>query len=156
MFDGATDVEIDYAGLDDGALIFEIEFEDAIHAGEDEHEAAAAGERATGESGAGATAQDGDVVLIREADDFGNFGGGGRENDEIGAAFFDGAVVFVEDEVFGAGEDGVVTEKFLERASEVAVGFRVWRCRDAWHGGIRLAQMERSGEMTWTYLEEEL
>lgn len=48
MFDGASDVEIDYAGLDDGALIFEIEFEDAIHAGEDEHEAAAAGERATG------------------------------------------------------------------------------------------------------------
>src|SRR5262249_35579177 len=32
VFDGAGDVEIYDARLDDGALIFEIEFEDAVHA----------------------------------------------------------------------------------------------------------------------------
>jgi hypothetical protein len=156
VFDGAGDVEIYDAGLNDGALVFEVEFKDAIHPREHEHEAAGTGERAAGEAGACTAAEDRDVVLVGEADNLRDLGGGRREGDEVGAAFFDGAVVFVEDEVFGAGEDGVVTEKFLERASEVAVGFRVWRCRDAWHGGIRLAQMERSGEMTWTYLEEEL
>ena len=116
VFDGARDVEIYYAGLNDGALIVEIEFEDAIHAREDEHESAGAGERAARKAGASASAEDGDVVLVREADDFGDFSGSGREGDEIGAAFFDGAVVFVEDEVFGAGENGVVAEKFLQRA----------------------------------------
>ena len=107
MFDGASDVEIYYAGLNDGALIVEIEFENAIHTRENEHESAGAGECATGEAGASAAAEDGDVVLVCEADYFGNFGGGGREGDEIGASFFDGAVIFIEDEVFGAGEDGV-------------------------------------------------
>ena len=110
VFDGAGDVEIDDTGLDDGALIFEIEFEDAVHAGEDEHESAGAGERAAREAGAGAAAEDGDVVLIGQADDLGDFGSRRREDDEIGAAFFDGAVVFVEDEVFGEREDGGFAE----------------------------------------------
>ena len=107
MFDGAGDVEIDDAGLNNGALIFEIEFEDAIHAREDKHESTGACERAAGEAGAGAATEDGHVVFGGEADNFGDFGGGAREGDEVGAPFFDGAVVFVEDEVFGAGEDGV-------------------------------------------------
>jgi hypothetical protein len=94
------------------------------------------------------------VVLIREADDFGNFGGGGRENDEIGAAFFDGAVVFVEDEVFGAGEDGGFAEEFLEGADEFAR--RRCGCWVVGHGEIRLAQMRRGWEMTRAYIEEEL
>ena len=70
LFDGAGDVEIDDAGLNDGALIVEIDFEDAIHAGENEHESAGAGECATGEAGASAAAEDGDVVLWRRGGRF--------------------------------------------------------------------------------------
>jgi hypothetical protein len=107
VFDSPGDVEVYDAGLDDGALIVEIEFENAIHPREDEHESTGACERAAGEAGAGAATEDGHVVFGGEADNFGDFGGGAREGDEVGAPFFDGAVVFVEDEVFGAGEDGV-------------------------------------------------
>ena len=107
MFDSPGNVEVYDAGLDDSALIIEIEFENAIHAREDEHESAGTGERTARETGAGAATEDGHVVFGGEADNFGDFGGGAREGDEVGAPFFDGAVVFVEDEVFGAGEDGV-------------------------------------------------
>jgi hypothetical protein len=128
LFNGTGDVEIDYTGLNDGALIVEIEFEDTVHAGEHEHDSAGAGECATGETGSRASAKDGHVVLIGEADDFGNFGGCGRESDKVGPAFFDRSIVFVEDEVFGTGEDGVFAEKSLKCASEVAEGLPVWRC----------------------------
>ena len=137
MFDGAGDVVIYDARLDDGALIFEVEFEDAIHAGEDEHESAGAGKRATGEAGAGAAAEDGDVVLRGEADNLGDFGGRRGEDDDVGTAFFDGAVVLVEADVFGEGENGGIAEEFLEGAGEVAERI-LW---DGGHDGIRLAQM---------------
>ena len=94
--------------------------------------------------------------MIREADDFGNFGGGGRENDEIGAAFFDGAVIFVEDEVFGTGEDAVMAQELLQCANEGAMRLRIRRWWDAGHGVIRVAQMTGCGEMTWTYIGEKL
>jgi len=116
VFDSPGNVEVYDAGLDDSALIIEIEFENAIHAREDEHESAGTGERTAGEAGAGAATEDGHVVLGGEADNLGDFGGGAREGDEVGAPFFDGAVVFVEDEVFGTGEYGVFAEKFLQRA----------------------------------------
>jgi hypothetical protein len=137
-------------------LIVEIEFEDTIHAREDEHESARAGERATGKAGACAAAEDREVMFRGEANNFGNFGGGGRKGDEIGAAFFDGAVVFVEDEIFGTGEDGFVAEKFFEGADEVAMRLRFRRWWDASHDGKRLAQMRGCVEMTWTYIGEEL
>lgn len=91
---------------------------------------------------------------VCQADDLGDFGSSGREGDEIGAAFFYGAVVFVEDEVFGEGEDGGVAEKFLEGADEVAR--RCGVCRSLGHDGFRLAQMGSGGEMTRGYIEEEL
>jgi hypothetical protein len=150
VFDGAGDVEIHHAWLDDGALIFEVEFEDAIHAREDEHEPARASERATGEAGAGAATENWHVVLRGETDDFGDFGCCGRECNEVGAAFFDGTVVLVEDEVFGAREYGVFAEEFLQRADEVAMRFRVRRWWDASHDGKRLAQMAGGVEMAWT------
>ena len=156
VFDGARDVEIYYARLNDGALIVEIEFENAIHTRENEHESAGAGECATGEAGASAAAEDGDVVLVCEADDFGNFGGGGREGDEIGASFFDGAVIFIEDEVFGAGEDAVMAQELLQCSDEGAMLLRIRRWWDAGHGVIRVAQMTGCGEMTWTYIGEKL
>ena len=88
VFDGASDVEIDDAGLDDGALIFEVELEDAVHAREDEHEAAGAGEGAAGEAGAGAAAEDRDVKLVGDFYDFGDFAGGGGKDHGVWAGIF--------------------------------------------------------------------
>ena len=156
MLDGACDVEIYDARLDDGALIVEIEFEDAIHTGENKHESARTGERATREAGAGTTAEDWDAVLRGDANDLGDFGGRRGKNDNIGPAFFDGAVVFVEDEVFGAGENGGLSEDFLQSANQVAMRLRIRRWWDAGHVVIRVPQMTGCGEMTWTYIGEEL
>jgi hypothetical protein len=105
VFDGASDIEIDDAGLDDGAPIIEIEGEDFVHAPESEHDSTRAGQRAAGEAGARAATDDGKIVKGGEFDDFGDFAGGFRKNDEAGAAFLDRAVVFVEKEIFGARED---------------------------------------------------
>ncbi|GAC1616513.1 MAG: hypothetical protein PVS2B2_10530 [Candidatus Acidiferrum sp.] len=63
MLNGARDIEIDDAGLDDGALIFEIEGENFVHARKSEHDATGTGERAAGKAGAGTAADDGKVVL---------------------------------------------------------------------------------------------
>ncbi len=92
---GAGELVIDDAGLGDGALSFDVEVENAIHAREDEHHAAGAGERAAGKSRAGAAADDGEVVLYGEFYDAGNVFGGIRKNDEVRTAFFDGAVVLI-------------------------------------------------------------
>src|SRR5579863_4082599 len=142
MFDGAGDVEIHDSWLNDGALIFEVEFENAIHAREDEHQSAGTCERATGEPGAGAATENRDVMLRGDPDDLRDFGGCGRENNYIGAAFFDGAVVFVEDEIFGAGENSVLPEKFLERPHEVAMRLRIRRWWGSSHGAYEVSADE--------------
>ena len=125
LFDRTGNVEIYDAGLHDGALIFEIDVEDAIHARENEHESAGARQRAAGKAGAGAATEDGSVMSGGELDDLGDLGGRAREDDRVGAALFDRAVVFVEDEVFGAVKDGVGSEKFLQCANEIAIGLRL-------------------------------
>ena len=117
-FGGAGEIEIDDAGLDDGALINGIEIEDAIHAGEDEYDAAASSECAAGEAGAGAAADDGSFVLGGEFCDLRNVGGGGGKDDEFRAGFFDGAVVLVEHEIFGEREDTRRTEELFEFADQ--------------------------------------
>jgi len=92
--------------LDDGALIFDVEFENAIHAREDEHHAAGACERAAGKSRAGAATDDGDVILCRELCDARNVFGGMGENDEVRTAFFDGAVVLIKKKILGPVKNG--------------------------------------------------
>ena len=98
---GAGEFVIDDAGLDDGALIFDVELENAIHTREDEHHAAGAGERAAGKPRAGASADDGDVILCGELCDARNVVGGIGENDEVWTAFFDGAVVLIKKKILG-------------------------------------------------------
>jgi len=68
-FRSQCEVEIDDAWLDDGALIFRVDGKDAVHARENEHQTAGAGERATGKAGTGATSDDGHVVFGGEFDD---------------------------------------------------------------------------------------
>ena len=57
------DVQVDHAGLHHGALVFQIDFEDPVHAREGDHDAALAGDGAAGESGAGAAADERHVEL---------------------------------------------------------------------------------------------
>jgi hypothetical protein len=109
-FGGAREFVIDDAGLDDGALILGVDLENAIHAGEDEHDASGAGERATGEACARTAADDGNVVFGGQPNDAGDFLGGSRKNDDVGAALFDRAVVFIEEDIFRLVENGRFAE----------------------------------------------
>lgn len=113
---GQCDVEIDDAGLDNGALIFRIDGQDAVHAREDHHQAAGAGERAAGEAGASAAADDRNVVLGGQFDDLRNFFRRSGKDYDFGASFFDRTVVFVEKNIFRLKENGGRAEKFFEIA----------------------------------------
>jgi len=117
----AGEFVVDDAGLDEGALIFDVEFENAIHAREDEHHAAGACERAAGKSRAGAATDDGDVILCGELCDARNVFGGMGKNDEVRAAFFDGAVVLIKKKILGPVKNGRGAEEFFEFANEARV-----------------------------------
>ena len=105
VFDGASDIEIHHAGLDNGAGIFEIELQDAVHPREHDHDAAAARERAARETCSRAAADNGHVVFRCELDDARDVFRGVREYDQVRARFFDRAVVLVEDEILDLMED---------------------------------------------------
>ena len=108
--DRQRDIEIDHAGLHYRALVFEIDFEDAVHAGEGDHEAAFARNRAAGESGAGAASHEGHVEFPRQFDQCGDFGGATREDDQVGRVLIDAAIVFVERQVLRPIEIAARTE----------------------------------------------
>ena len=118
---GAGEFVIDDAGLDDGALIFDVELENAIHTREDEHHAAGACERAAGKPRAGAATDDGDVILCGELCDARNVFCGMGKNDEVRAAFFDGAVVLIKKKILGPVKNGRGAEEFFEFANEARV-----------------------------------
>jgi len=92
----ARKIKIDDAGLNYCAAIFRIDLENAIHAREDEHDAAAAGERAAGKSGAGATTDDGCVIFCGDFDYIRDVLGSCRENNSGGESFFNRAIILIE------------------------------------------------------------
>jgi hypothetical protein len=57
-------------------------------------------------------------MLRGELDDARDLFGRGGKNDDIGAAFFDGAVVFVKDEIFRLRKNGRGAEEFFQFANE--------------------------------------
>ena len=67
--DALRDVRIDDAGLDHDALVGNVDVEDAVHAGEADDDAALGGERASAEAGAGATADEGNLVPGADTND---------------------------------------------------------------------------------------
>ena len=69
MFGGAGEVVIDDPRLNDGALIFGVDFENAIHARKNDHDAAGAGECTARETCAGAATNNGGIVFVSEFDD---------------------------------------------------------------------------------------
>ena len=95
MFDGASDIEIYDAGLDDGAAIFGVNFKNAIHARKNREDAALAGERAAGESCASAAADEGNLVSRSGADDGGDIVARAREDHALWARLLDRAIVFI-------------------------------------------------------------
>lgn len=74
-FGRESEVKIDDAGLDNRAVIFSVKSENAIHARKNDHHAAGARERATGEPGPGTAADDGNVMLPGKLDDARNMFG---------------------------------------------------------------------------------
>ena len=129
---GKREVEIDDAGLHHGALIFRVDRENAIHARENDHDATDARERSARKAGAGAAADDGDVVLHREFDDLRDLLRGGGKDDDVRATFFDRPIVLVEQDVFRLKQNGGRTEKLFEIAKKASVHSERLRWR-IWH-----------------------
>jgi len=134
-FGGQREIKIDDTGLDNGALIFRIDGENAVHARKNDHQAASTGERATREAGPGAAADDGHIVLGGKFDDFGDLFCGGGKNNHIGAAFFDRAVVFIEENVLRLEENGGRAQQFFEIAKKASLhsecpSGRIWHYSD--------------------------
>lgn len=123
--DGCGQIGIDDAGLNDGALIFDVDFEDAIHAREGNDDASVARQRAAGESSTRAASNDGNVMATGDLDDVDHVGGIAWKNDAVGARDFDGTVVFVEQQIFGAAEDVFAGEKMFEIGDEALIHGRL-------------------------------
>ncbi len=88
-------IEVDDAGLHGGTLIGDINIEDLVHAGELDDEAAAHGDRAAGEIGAGAAGDEGNPVLAAPVDEARDFLCGGGKGHGVGLAGDGGGVVAV-------------------------------------------------------------
>ncbi len=98
---GNAEVEIHHAGLHRGALVFDVHFEDAVHARKNDHDPALSRERPAGEAGAGTASNERRFVLVRELDDADYVFGAAREDHALRAGYFDRAIVFVEKQVLG-------------------------------------------------------
>ena len=120
--DGGRDVEVDDAGLQHGAFVFEIDFENAIHAREGDDDTAFARDGASGESGAGAAAGKGNMKFAGEVDNGGNIFCGAGEYDKIGTVLIYAAIVFVECKVFGAVEQIALAEEGGETRRDADAG----------------------------------
>ena len=124
--DGDAEVGIHHAGLHRGALVLDVNFQDAIHARKNYENAALARERSAGKAGAGAAADDRRLVLVGEFDDGDDVFGVAREDHAIGARDFDRAVVFVEQQLLGPMQHGVGAEGSFQFVEKSRVHLRVW------------------------------
>ena len=118
---GARDIQIDHAGLDDGAAILQVQFQDAVHTRKDDHHAASASQRAAGESRARASANDRNLKSIGNLDDPGNVLRCVREDDDVGPALFNRAIEFVHQQVFLLRQNVSGTEKRFQFVDESRV-----------------------------------
>src|SRR5260370_24232398 len=107
---GEGDIEVDHPGLYHDALVFQVQFQDAVHAGKGDHEASLARNRAAGKAGAGPATHKRHAEFLRQFDEPGDFGSGTGEGDQVGSVLVDAAIVFVEREVLWAVEMAAWTE----------------------------------------------
>ena len=148
--DAGGDVEIDDAGFDDDAGVGEIDFENAVHAGEADDDAVFDGERAAAKAGAGAARDEGNFFAMAEAEDGLDLCGGCGEKDglrhdaEIGEA-----VALVGVEFVGGGDEGVGADDVAELLEEARIhggrlpewGGKVKRGGRQWRVGRRKKQV---------------
>jgi hypothetical protein len=119
MCDGGAQVRVHDAGLDGGALIGEVNIEDAVHPGEDGENSALAGERAAGEPRTSAATDDWDLMAIGNLDEGNNVRDRAREYNTGGTRDFDRAVVFIKEKVLGTMKDAVRAEKGFQVAEKM-------------------------------------
>jgi len=104
--DGVGDVGVDDSGFDDDALVGDVDFEDAVHTGEADDDAACGRKRAAAESGSGAAGDEGDAVLRADANDGLDLLGAAREDHGGGKGAEVGeAVTLVGLELGGFGDE---------------------------------------------------
>ncbi len=96
VLDRAGQVQIHDARLNNRAKIGRIDFEDAVHAREDHHDAAVARNGPAGKARASAAAHDWSLEAIGEANDPGYVARAGWEDDAPGEPYLHRAVVFVQ------------------------------------------------------------
>ena len=108
------ELQIHHAGLHHGALVFDIDFEDAVHAREGDNDAALLRDRAAAQSGSRAASHDRNAGRRRHAHDLGNLLRILREDDSAGRALANARVVLVQHQVFGTVEDGVTSGNLAE------------------------------------------
>src|ERR1700683_5657816 len=100
--DGHAEVRVHHSGLYDGALIFDVNFQNAIHARENYKDAALSREGPAGEAGTGAASYNGDLIAICDLDDAEDIFRVAWEDYAVRACDFDRAVIFVQQQFFGA------------------------------------------------------
>ena len=83
-FHGQGDIQVHQAGLDHGALIGEVDFENPVHAREGDHEAAFAGDGASAQAGSRASANDRNSASVSQFHQSHNLGGRLRKRHQVG------------------------------------------------------------------------
>ena len=92
----SRDIQIHHARLHHRPLIFQIDFQNAVHAREYDHYAAASRQCASRQTGSRASTDDGQLVLGGEFHDARNFFACVRKHHYIRTAFFYRAVVLIQ------------------------------------------------------------
>src|SRR5207248_34303 len=111
--------EVDDAGLNKSAAVAVIDFEDALHTRQSDHDAAANGQTAAGQAGAGAARQERHVELVAQLNDADDLLRRGREDDDVGLVLLDGvAVALVDEQVAGRGDEAVAADDFAEAVDQ--------------------------------------
>src|ERR1700676_2893971 len=119
MLDGARQVEIHDAWLNDRAQVCGIDLENAIHARKTDDNAAVAGDRASGKSRACPATHERSFITICEPHDFRHFACTAWKDDALGRTKLDRAVILVEHQVFGLRQDGLRSQEVNEFADKL-------------------------------------
>src|SRR5262249_6322277 len=118
---GTGQVQVHHAGLDDGALVFEVELQDAVHSRKDHQDSALPRQRSAREPCAGSAAHERHVETIGESYDLYDVARRAGKHDTVRARLLDRAVVFVEVEILGLPQHAFRAEELFERADDSLV-----------------------------------
>ena len=117
--EGACEADVDAARLNDGIAVAEVDFEDAVHASERNHEPATDGQAAAGNAGACSARNEGHIELGTGTNEPHNFLGGHREGDDLRWVLFDDkGIAFVDEQFVGGGDEPLITDDISERLQE--------------------------------------